>query len=81
VRDTARQAPDGIHLLRLQQLCLDVLATADVPNDPGEPPMRTRAVLADRDLDREFMAIGMERAQLHALPRDRSPAGLQIAAE
>src|SRR6185369_15753304 len=73
VRDAAREAPDGLHLLRLAELLLEALALRDVHEEADAPHeavvvVEVRAVVPQMDDD----AVGPRHAVLEVIRLSRA---------
>ena len=79
VRDAAGQPPDGVHLLRLTQLVLELPALGDVAKKTREHRRAFGRKPRDRELDREFGPVRAHGRQLEPPADGPTFAGLQVA--
>ena len=62
MRDAAGEPADRLQLLRLPQLLLERAALSDVADKRGQLRTAITAHPRDRELDREFGAVGLQSA-------------------
>src|SRR5215475_11768327 len=79
--DAAGELADGLHLLRLAQVRLQLRAGREIANETGEDGRAAELHLADRELDRKDRAILALGLDLAPDTDDAFLAGASIAGE
>ena len=81
VRDAAGELADRLHLLRLAELILHLLAAGQVANEAGEDPPAIRSRFPHRQFHREVHAGLREPLHQPSVADDPRFAGLEIVAD
>ena len=81
MRDAAGELADRLHLLRLPELLLHLLAARQVADEAGEYPLSVGARFADGELHREDRAVLGEALHQTAIADDPRFARLEVIAD
>ena len=78
MRDASSELAERLHLLRLEELRLQLLLLRDIPDDADEVALLVKAELRDGEIHREGAAILALAADLTADADDLGLVGIHI---